>query len=427
MNARLIDALQDCLERVEDGQPLEVALAHYADLAAELYPLLVAARTIRRQRPVPAPAFRARVQVALSNAVRDTGPMPADRRPLWRVLAVRLGGLGLAAALAAGGVVAASANSRPGDLLYPVRRGVEQLRSAAAEALAPVVQTVRALQAPAGAPAAATPVVAAGSDRRSAGSAGATAGNRAQPRGGRPAAPPQPEAGERRSLGRVTGGRESRGSGPADASMGDQAGAPFGAGAPATVAVAAAPTATSSPVSAGHAVPTLAGRTDVRHATATGAPATPTVAAGAGEPTAAPAGVPLVPAATGTPRSGDGRSSLAGTVLREDGSPLGRAQVSVYPLGAANEILWWRRRETRVGEDGRYRFGGLAPGRYKVRASYGVYYPVSRWYPAASKSSDAEAITLAPGETREALDIRFEHLPPWLSPWPWRNPWGRGR
>lgn len=117
---------------------------------------------------------------------------------------------------------------------------------------------------------------------------------------------------------------------------------------------------------------------------------------------------------------GSGRlAGIRGSVTRENGSPEGspieRAAVAAYLLGPNDEFLWWRRWEGWTNAAGRYQIGNLPPGRYKVFASTGFGYRwQGRWYPGGAKSADAEVLELAAGDTREAVDIRFDRLPPWL-------------
>jgi len=431
MNDRLCDALQDCLEHVEAGQTLDDALAQHPELVIELRPLVVAALAVRLHRPVPTPAFRARVQVALASAASEAtvgqggqnNPianwLSAGRRPSWRAFAARLAGAGLAVALVASGVVAASANSRPGDMLYPVRRGVERIRSAAADVLVPVVRVVRPQPQATAVPAPAMPVGANNSRDRGGTRTGSATGPRHRA-----------DVGERdhpgdAGTGQTTGRRardEATGSGsttaPGEPTSDDDT-APVML--PSPVAAAALPTPTPTrlpqPVS-----PTMPGGASAPRLAPGGAAASPTprvaLVASPDEPTARPVSAGLIPATAETPWVRSGRAGLTGKVMREDGRPLARATVAAYPLSTSGEVQWWWRREARVGDDGRYRFDSLTPGRYKVRASYGSHHPIQLWYPNATKSSDAEVVTLVTGQARDGIDFRFGHIPPWPD-------WGR--
>ena len=54
MNKKLLDALESSLHRMEQGEPLDAALARYPDLASQLRPLLetaARARSTRQEEP----------------------------------------------------------------------------------------------------------------------------------------------------------------------------------------------------------------------------------------------------------------------------------------------------------------------------------------------------------------------------------------
>jgi len=451
MNAMLADALQDCLERVEAGARLDDALARYPRLADDLRLLVVAARLVRRHRPEPSPAFRARLQVALANtdlalpaveriaapapAAGETaspsphGPRARPRRGMWRPLAARLAGTGLAVLLVLSGMVAASADTRPGDWLYSVRRGAEHLRDATVEVLAPAVTRMWVVS-----PAPARPAP--------------TATQPAAPVAGRPAAAPRRWEVAPRSGG-ASGERSGEGS-PAGAdarppsAAGDETAGRLGAraagdagaasrepdqGAASQAATGAAATPTPVPPTQVALAPAATSLSDAPPPRAGARRATPATQPTA-PPPADPAGPTPDPAHTRpfpvSPRERDDpgrRAIIGGQVFRDDDTPMARATVSAYPVGADGEVMWWWRREVRAGDDGRYRLDNLYPGRYKVRACIGGYHrPWCRWAPAASKSGDAEVINVAAGEVKDGVDVRFEAVPPWQGTlWPgWR-------
>lgn len=437
MNAALADALQDCLEHLEAGEPMHAALARHAALSAELRPLVFAALLVRQHRPVPAPGFRARVQVALANADLDaaaeaapTQRIPAPGRAPWRPFAARLSGALLAVVMLTGGVVVASANSRPGDMLYPVRRGVEQVQEAAVHALVPVITGVHA---PRGSLAAdPTPATNGSTAAPRAGGAGSPArGDAPTDRSGQSevaddAAQPD-NRGTDRNRGRPQRGASSDNAAPAaDASA---------AGAAQTIPTAA-PTLTEPPEAVAMAqeathTPAAAERQPSRPEPAQPPDTRATPVTQAPEPTVEPAGVKLITLPE-MPRSGDSkRGGVAGVVAREDGTPLRNAKVTLFPLTSSGEIsrYGYGRRETRTDDDGRYEFERLYPGRYKASAAYGYHRGGAewRWYPATQDLDQAEVITVTAGFVRDAIDFRFPRLPllevgPIPFPWPWLAP-----
>lgn len=138
MSPRLTAALADCLDQIEAGIPPAAALAACPDdLRADLARLIETSRALRTLPPrPPRPAFRADLQAELARLeIIDTGrrqrawaagPLFLLRRSLrpagGAAWAARwLAALGVVALLLAG-TVAASANSRPGDRLFAIKR-----------------------------------------------------------------------------------------------------------------------------------------------------------------------------------------------------------------------------------------------------------------------------------------------------------------
>ena len=176
------DALQAALERIEAGPDHDVESdpdAGYAEqpqLSGELAALVATAHAVHMHRPRPNPAFRAQLQVELIHLIEAEGLAPASTPaatksrhageapvrgrlvPQWRRLVLRMAGAAIALIALLGSMVAASANSRPGELLYPVRRGVEQVQESMARMAQPVIETLVWWSAPR--PTAQAPVVA---------------------------------------------------------------------------------------------------------------------------------------------------------------------------------------------------------------------------------------------------------------------------
>lgn len=130
----LITALDECLRALEAGAGLEAALARYPDLADELRPLLLAAQAARPAEPLRVPrqsetASRARL-LARAQALRRARPAGPWWGQLWGTL--RPAALGLTILLAGifstAGLVSASAQSVPGDVLYGVKRAAETVQ-----------------------------------------------------------------------------------------------------------------------------------------------------------------------------------------------------------------------------------------------------------------------------------------------------------
>ena len=137
--------LDDCLSHLREGASIEACLARYPEYAVELEPLLRIALRAQELKPVEPPsmtalaagrrrflqeAARLRQREALPRAgwlFTLLRPMP---RWVWarRSFAITALTVFLLLALLGGGVVVASANSLPGDPLYPIKRATEQVQ-----------------------------------------------------------------------------------------------------------------------------------------------------------------------------------------------------------------------------------------------------------------------------------------------------------
>jgi len=130
MKKQLMNALENCLQALQNGETLDSALSRYPHLAADLRPLLLTAHAARTGNlsAVPQNAqTRVRARV-LSTAGRLRGARaPRTVPPALRtafatlvvVLFVFLGG---------GGLVSAASSALPGEPLYVVKRSVESLQ-----------------------------------------------------------------------------------------------------------------------------------------------------------------------------------------------------------------------------------------------------------------------------------------------------------
>ncbi len=128
--------LDQALDALAAGEERDLILARFAAHAGTLAPMLEAAELARAalSAPVPAPSLargRARFLQAAQPAARPAGwlaLLPAARlraAPLRATLAALV-----LVALAALGTGAASATALPGDVLYPVKRALEDARLA---------------------------------------------------------------------------------------------------------------------------------------------------------------------------------------------------------------------------------------------------------------------------------------------------------
>lgn len=126
---RLDDALQVCLDALNTGVELERCIELFAELAEYLRPALegaMAARAIGR----PAVSYEAQ-QRSRTNLLAHTARLRKERRKtLWfglPKLAAATLGVVILFFMGVGGLFVASANSLPGDTLYPFKRSVEAL------------------------------------------------------------------------------------------------------------------------------------------------------------------------------------------------------------------------------------------------------------------------------------------------------------
>jgi hypothetical protein len=131
MNTKLIEALELCLQDLEQGRTVEECLARFPSLAGDLRPLLESAQAARSLSlpTIPVNAVTGgRVRVLNRAAQLRQGKRPrAQVLHAWRLAAIPL--LVLAFLFLTGnGLIVASANALPGDVLYPVKRSVEDIR-----------------------------------------------------------------------------------------------------------------------------------------------------------------------------------------------------------------------------------------------------------------------------------------------------------
>ncbi len=121
MNKKLVDALEICLQALERGETISAALQRFPQMADDLRPLLEMAQKSRSSINLPVPQDaqtrgRARVQSAATQLRTARVPRP-QRRRFWTVSFATLAVVAFIA-LTGNGLLIASANSLPGDILY---------------------------------------------------------------------------------------------------------------------------------------------------------------------------------------------------------------------------------------------------------------------------------------------------------------------
>ncbi|HNK63044.1 MAG TPA: DUF5667 domain-containing protein [Anaerolineales bacterium] len=133
MNNKLFDALEICLQEVEDGAEVEAVLAYYPDLASELRPILKTAAKARKMaaaEPAPEVVRRGRARVMQRAAeLREVKLAPKSKRviPAFQRLVISFS-LATLLLMSGSGLVNVSASALPGERLYPVKRTWEGLR-----------------------------------------------------------------------------------------------------------------------------------------------------------------------------------------------------------------------------------------------------------------------------------------------------------
>jgi len=125
----LLDALEDCLERLQAGQSLEECLQGYPEQAGELRPLLetaLRASAVRVDEPPSDVVQRTRTRfLAQAAALR---PATRTTHRYFPRLSFALAAGVLVLVTSGGAIAVASAQSLPGDPLYGVKRAAEHIR-----------------------------------------------------------------------------------------------------------------------------------------------------------------------------------------------------------------------------------------------------------------------------------------------------------
>ncbi|MFN3491033.1 MAG: DUF5667 domain-containing protein [Anaerolineales bacterium] len=128
----LFDALQNCLQEIENGADVNAVLSNYPEHAAALRPLLktaVKAQQSQTASPSPEAIRRGRAKVLQRAAeLRESKTAPQRRAiSIFSRLAISFA-LALVFLLSGTGLLSASASALPGDRLYSVKRGWENIR-----------------------------------------------------------------------------------------------------------------------------------------------------------------------------------------------------------------------------------------------------------------------------------------------------------
>ncbi len=128
MNKRLPDALENCLQRMDQGESLDSVLALYPELAARLRPLLETAMRARSagRESLPQAVLVRQISrgLALAADLRQGKNRRLLQRRFWRPAVTILAVIAILV-MSSKGLLTASAHSIPGDTLYPLKRSLE--------------------------------------------------------------------------------------------------------------------------------------------------------------------------------------------------------------------------------------------------------------------------------------------------------------
>lgn len=131
MSERLFDALETCLQALEQGETMDAALARFPALAADLRPMLEAALHARTLGGSPFPeGIQRRGRARLLQRAAEMREARRAPRRSWLVQFRPLVAafLLLLIFISSTGLVRASSTTLPGDSLYPVKRTWEDVR-----------------------------------------------------------------------------------------------------------------------------------------------------------------------------------------------------------------------------------------------------------------------------------------------------------
>jgi len=131
-NNEFNNILDECLERLINGETIEACLAEYPGYAAELEPLLRTVMDARQAAAIePRPEFRDRARYDFQAAIRDMESVKSPGFlkwfPRWATVVTSVV---IVILLSVTGTVAASTNSLPDEPLYQVKLATEAVRLA---------------------------------------------------------------------------------------------------------------------------------------------------------------------------------------------------------------------------------------------------------------------------------------------------------
>jgi LysM repeat protein len=129
----LINAFDDCIDRLNDGETLDACLRVYPQYAADLRPMLMAGQVAQRARIDPqevrAAQSRGRERLRLAMQQAPIQPQRSNTVPFTRLLA-QAAAIILILGVFLGGAALAAESSLPGDPLYGYKRFTEGVRLA---------------------------------------------------------------------------------------------------------------------------------------------------------------------------------------------------------------------------------------------------------------------------------------------------------
>lgn len=121
------DILDQCLAELQNGKTLEEVLAGYPDHAEELRPLLETAAVLK-ELPDPEPSVNGLMEVMATMAGEEHDLAVKKYRFFSRPILLRVAAAILILLFAGYGTVAVSANSLPGEMMYPIKLFTEKVR-----------------------------------------------------------------------------------------------------------------------------------------------------------------------------------------------------------------------------------------------------------------------------------------------------------